>query len=88
MAPIRAPLVENCVPDYSVAAMSEKALRLVAFQHQLAAIDTSEWSVAQLGDYDWYAKNVHLVSYGICPGTVTGACEVGGGDSPSEEMPL
>jgi hypothetical protein len=43
-------VVENFVPDYSVAAMSEKAPGLAAFQHQLAAIDTSDWSVAQLGD--------------------------------------
>src|SRR5262245_2130688 len=44
------PAIENCMPDYSAAAMSQKAPGLAAFQHQLAAIDTSGWSVAQLGD--------------------------------------
>src|SRR5215831_18188442 len=44
------PAVENCLPDYSAAAMSQKAPRLATFQHQLAAIDTSGWLVAQLGD--------------------------------------
>src|SRR5215472_4962478 len=44
------PAVANCVPDYSAAAMSQKAPRLAGFQRQLTAIDSSGWSVAQLGD--------------------------------------
>jgi hypothetical protein len=44
------PAIENCVPDYSAAAMSQKAPGLAALQQQLAAIDTSGWSVSQLGD--------------------------------------
>jgi len=44
------PAVANCVPDYSAAAMSQKAPRLAEFQRQLTAIDSSGWSVAQLGD--------------------------------------
>jgi hypothetical protein len=44
------PVIANCVPDYGVTAMAEKAQGLAKFQHQLASIDTSGWSVAQLGD--------------------------------------
>jgi hypothetical protein len=44
------PAVANCVPDYSAAAMSQKAPQLAGFQRQLTAIDSSGWSVAQLGD--------------------------------------
>src|SRR5215469_4990513 len=44
------PAVANCVPDYSAAAMAQRAPRLAEFQRQLAAIDSTGWSVAQLGD--------------------------------------
>jgi hypothetical protein len=59
------PVVENCVPDYRVAAMSEKAPGLAAFQHQLAAIDTSEWSVAQLVDKKLVAAELNGMDFDL-----------------------
>lgn len=44
------PTVENCVPDYSAAAMATKAKRLEGFQSRLAAIDATGWSEARLID--------------------------------------
>lgn len=57
------PAVENCVPDYSAAAMSQKAPRLAAFQHQLTAIDSSGWSVAQLGDKKLVAAEMNGMDF-------------------------
>jgi len=57
------PAIENCVPDYSAAAMSQKAPRLAAFQQQLAAIDTSGWSVAQLNDKKLVAAEMNGMDF-------------------------
>src|SRR5690242_2750269 len=57
------PTVENCVPDYSAAAMLQKAPRLAAFQHQLTAIDSSGWSVAQLGDKKLVAAEMNGMDF-------------------------
>ncbi len=55
--------VENCVPDYSAAAMSQKAPQLATFQHQLTAIDSSGWSVAQLGDKKLVAAELNGMDF-------------------------
>jgi len=57
------PAVENCVPDYSAAAMSQKAPRLATLQHQLTAIDSSGWSVAQLGDKKLVAAEMNGMDF-------------------------
>jgi hypothetical protein len=57
------PAVENCVPDYSATAMSQKAPRLAAFQHQLTAIDSSGWSVTQLGDKKLVAAEMNGMDF-------------------------
>jgi hypothetical protein len=57
------PAVENCVPDYSAAAMSRKAPRLAGFQRQLTAIDSSGWSVAQLGDKKLMAAEMNGMDF-------------------------
>ena len=57
------PAVENCLPDYSAAAMSHKAPHLATFQQQLAAIDTSGWSVAQLGDKKLVAAEMNGMDF-------------------------
>ena len=59
------PMVENCVPDYGVAAMSEKAQGLAKFQRQLASIDTSKWSVAQLGDKRLVAAEMNGMDFDL-----------------------
>jgi hypothetical protein len=59
------PMVANCLPDYGVAAMSEKAQRLARFQHQLASIDTSGWSVAQLGDKRLVAAEMNGMDFDL-----------------------
>lgn len=59
------PVLENCVPDYGVAAMSEKAQGLAKFQHQLASIDTSGWSVAQLGDKRLVAAEMNGMDFDL-----------------------
>jgi hypothetical protein len=59
------PVVKSCVPDYSAGAMSEKAKGLAAFQNQLAAIDTSEWSVAQLGDIKLVAAEMNGMDFDL-----------------------
>ena len=57
------PAVENCLPDYSAAAMSHKAPHLATFQQQLATIDTSGWSVAQLGDKKLVAAEMNGMDF-------------------------
>ena len=57
------PAVEHCVPDYSVAAMSQKSRGLAALQHELAAIDTSAWSVAQMGDKKLVAAEMNGMDF-------------------------
>ena len=57
------PAVANCVPDYSAAAMSQKAPRLAEFQRQLTAIDSSGWSVAQLGDKKLVAAEMNGMDF-------------------------
>ena len=59
------PVLENCVPDYGVAAMAEKAQGLAKFQHQLASLDTSEWSVAQLGDKRLVAAEMNGMDFDL-----------------------
>lgn len=44
------PTVEGCVPDYSAAAMAQKAERLGDFQAKLAAIDAQGWTKARFID--------------------------------------
>jgi hypothetical protein len=43
--------------------MSQKAPRLAAFQHQLTAIDSSGWSVAQLGDKKLVAAEMNGMDF-------------------------
>ena len=57
------PAVANCVPDYSATAMSQKAPRLAGFQRQLTAIDSSGWSVAQLGDKKLVAAEMNGMDF-------------------------
>ena len=45
------PKIDKCLPDYSPAAMAEKAKGLAAMQQKLAAIDRKGWSVGQENDY-------------------------------------
>jgi hypothetical protein len=45
-----APRVSHCVPDYSVAAMAEKAVQLAAFKRRLATLDRKAWPAAQIAD--------------------------------------
>jgi hypothetical protein len=59
------PVIKNCVPDYSAAAMAEKALRLAAFQRQLAAIDTPQWSAAQIGDKKLVAAEMNGMDFDL-----------------------
>ena len=59
------PVIKNCVPDYSGVAMAEKARRLAALQQQLAAIGTSQWSVAQLGDQKLVAAEMNGMDFDL-----------------------
>ena len=45
------PRVDDGVPDYTAAAMTEQAARLKGFQQRLAAIDDSQWPVSERVDY-------------------------------------
>ncbi len=45
------PRVEDGVPDYTPAAMTERAALLKGFQQRLAAIDDSQWPVSERVDY-------------------------------------
>ena len=45
------PTLNNWIPDYSAAAMKEKARGLKEFQERLTAIDISTWPVSQKVDY-------------------------------------
>jgi hypothetical protein len=57
------PAVANCVPDYSAAAMSQKAPLLAGFQRQLTAMDSSGWSEAQLGDKKLVAAEMNGMDF-------------------------
>lgn len=46
------PATRDCAPDYSAAAMAEKAAGLVGFQKRLAAIDTKGWKTPARVDYE------------------------------------
>jgi len=45
-----APRIKNCVPDYGVSAMAEKAAQLAAFKKMLATLDRTAWPEAQIAD--------------------------------------
>jgi hypothetical protein len=57
------PVIASCVPDYSAAAMSQRAPLLAGFQRQLTAIDSSGWSVAQLGDKKLVAAEMNGMDF-------------------------
>jgi hypothetical protein len=59
------PVIENCIPDYGIAAMSEKARQLAKFQQQLASIDTSGWSVTDLGDKRLVAAEMNGMDFDL-----------------------
>jgi Bacterial protein of unknown function (DUF885) len=59
------PVVQNCVADYGVAAMSEKARGLVRFQQQLASLDTAGWSAAQLDDKKLVAAEMNGMDFDL-----------------------
>jgi hypothetical protein len=46
-----APVVRECVPDYSAGAMAAKAEHLAAYRARLQRLDTTAWSTAQRVDY-------------------------------------
>ncbi len=46
-----APVVENCAPDYSPAAMTKKAEGLATFKARLAAINPDKWTARDTTDY-------------------------------------
>src|SRR3546814_15486935 len=43
------PVINDCVPDYSAAAMAHKAVALRSFQHRLSAMDTAGRSEERRG---------------------------------------
>jgi len=45
-----APRENDCIPDYSAAAMAEKAAQLASFKKRLVTLDRKGWSAAQLVD--------------------------------------
>ena len=59
------PVIENCIPDYGIAAMTEKARQLAKFQQQLASIDTSGWSVTDLGDKRLVAAEMNGMDFDL-----------------------
>jgi hypothetical protein len=52
------PKLVNGVPDYSAAAMSAQQRELPAYQHRLAAIDPTGWSVAP--QVDWHLVRAEM----------------------------
>ncbi|MEK7265250.1 MAG: DUF885 family protein [Pseudomonadota bacterium] len=59
------PRVENCVPDYSAAAMAAKAKSLEGFQSRLAAIDAKGWSEARLIDRKIVAAEMNGMDFDL-----------------------
>lgn len=59
------PAVKGCAPDYSAAAMAEKAKALAGFQEKLAAIDTKGWSTAQAGDARLVAAEMNGMDFNL-----------------------
>jgi hypothetical protein len=59
------PSVENCVPDYSAAAMAEKAKGLADFQKKLAAIDAKGWPAARVNDKKLVAAEMNGMDFDL-----------------------
>lgn len=60
-----APVVRNCAPDYSAAAMTAKAAGLAGFQKKLAALDTSQWTPAQQTDLNIVAAEMNGLDFDL-----------------------
>lgn len=60
-----APLVKDCVPDYSAAAMAAKAEGLAGFQKRFAAIDASKWTPAQQTDLKIVAAEMNGLDFDL-----------------------
>lgn len=59
------PAVENCAPDYSAAAIAEKANGLAKFQSKLAAIKTDGWPKARLIDKKLFAAEMNGMDFDL-----------------------
>ncbi|MEQ1930164.1 MAG: DUF885 domain-containing protein [Parvularculaceae bacterium] len=59
------PKVENCAPDYSVAAMTEKANGLATFQKRFEAIATKGWPVARANDKRLIAAEMNGMDFDL-----------------------
>ena len=59
------PTVKECVPDYSARAMAEKTKGLASYQRQLAAIDTTGWTTAQIVDRKLVAAEMNGLDFDL-----------------------
>ncbi|MFN0022655.1 MAG: DUF885 family protein [Parvularculaceae bacterium] len=59
------PAVQSCLPDYSAAAMAEKAKGLAGFQAKLAKIDASKWTAAQQADLKLVAAEMNGLDFDL-----------------------
>lgn len=59
------PAVENCVPDYGAAAMTEKAKGLADLQKKLAAIDAKGWKTPRINDKKLVAAEMNGMDFDL-----------------------
>jgi hypothetical protein len=59
------PAVKACLPDYSAAAMAEKASGLAEYQQKLSAIDTTGWTTVQIGDEKLVAAEMNGMDFDL-----------------------
>ena len=60
-----APTIENCLPDYSAAAMANKARELKGYQSRLDAIDPQGWPEAQRIDYRLFEAELNGMDFDL-----------------------
>ena len=60
-----APVVRDCVPDYTAAAMAAKAEGLADFRKRLAAFDAGGWTPAQRADLDYVGAEMNGLDFDL-----------------------
>ncbi len=60
-----APAVQNCMPDYTAAAMAAKAEGLAGFQKRIAALDASKWTLGQKSDLKIVAAEMNGLDFDL-----------------------
>jgi uncharacterized protein (DUF885 family) len=59
------PAIKNCLPDYTAAAMANKAQELKSYQRRLDALNTDGWSQSQRIDYKLFKAELNGMDFDL-----------------------